>query len=54
MDKAGKEDDPNKAVIAERLSQTFEKRWNDAVKKYGMSKRDKVGGSRVIIAQDFR
>jgi len=54
LDKAGKEDDPNKAMIAERLSQMHEKRWNDAVRKYGMSKRDKIGGDRVVIGQDFR
>ena len=54
MDKAGKEDDPNKALISERLSQMFEKKWNDAVKRFGMKRRDKVGGGRVVIPQDFR
>ena len=54
LDKAGKEDDPNKAMIAERLSQMHEKRWNDAVRKYGLKKRDKIGGDRVVIGQDFR
>jgi len=54
MDKAGKEDDPNKAMIAERLAQSFEKKWDDGMKRAGMKKRDKVGGSRVVIPQDFR
>ena len=54
LDKAGKEDDPNKAILAERLSQQHEKRWNDGIKRFGMKKRDKVGGSRTMLPRDFR
>ena len=54
LDKAGKEDDSNKAMMSERLAQMFEKKWNDGIKRFGMKKRDKVGGGRVIIPVDFR
>ena len=54
LDKAGKEDTPEKAMIAERLSQALERKWNDGMKRFGMKKRDKVGGNRVIIGRDFR
>ena len=54
LDRAGKEEDPNKAIVSERLSQIHEKKWNEAVKKLGMKKRDKVGGERTILPQDWR
>ena len=43
MDQASR--DPN----AMGIMQMHEKRWNDAIRKYGMKKRDKTGGSRAIV-----
>ena len=54
LDKAGKEEDPNKALVAERLSQMHERRWNDSVKRFGSAKRSKIGGVKEILVQDFR
>ena len=54
LDKAGKEEDPNKSMLSERLSQMHEKKWNDGMKRFGMKKRDKIGGQRILIGRDFR
>lgn len=54
LDRAGKEPDPNKSIISERLSQMHERRWNDAVKRFGSKKRSKIGGSKIFIGKDFR
>jgi hypothetical protein len=43
MDQAAR--DPNSAGMV----QMHEKRWNDAIRKYGMKKRDKTGGMRAIV-----
>ena len=48
MDKAGKTGVPNQSQIALGLSQLHDKRWNDSSKRFGMKKRDKTGGTRVI------
>ena len=48
MDKAGKTGDSNQSQIALGLSQMHEKRWSDSSKRFGMKKRDKTGGTRVI------
>ena len=54
LDKMGKEEDTNRAQLAERLSIHHEKKWDDAVRKYGVKKRDKIGGRRTIIGKDWR
>jgi hypothetical protein len=43
MDQASR--NPNVAGMI----QMHEKRWNDAIRKYGMKKRDKTGGTRSIV-----
>jgi len=48
MDKAGKTGDANQSQIALGLSQLHDKKWNDSSKRFGMKKRDKTGGTRVI------
>ena len=48
MDRAGKTGDANQSQIALGLSQLHDKQWNDSSKRFGMKKRDKTGGTRVI------
>ena len=48
MDKSGTSVDGNVASAAMQMSQMHEKNFNDAVIRYGMKKRDKTGGSRVL------
>jgi len=54
QDKAGKSADPNIAMSNMSLAGLHEAKWNEAVKKHGMQKRDKIGGSRSIIPPNFR
>ena len=48
MDKSGTASDGNISSAAMQMSQMHEKNFNDAVIRYGMKKRDKTGGSRVL------
>ena len=48
MDKSGTSVDGNVAAAAMQMSRMHEKNFNDAVARYGMKKRDKTGGSRVL------
>ena len=48
MDKSGTSVDGNVAAAAMQMSRMHEKNFNDAVIRYGMKKRDKTGGSRVL------
>tara|TARA_R100001082_G_scaffold111048_1_gene93051 strand:- start:544 stop:975 length:432 start_codon:yes stop_codon:yes gene_type:complete len=52
-DKAGAVSDGNLAAASVNLAQIHEAKWNESVKKNGMRKRDKVGGSRLIAFPDF-
>ncbi|KKL60743.1 hypothetical protein LCGC14_2202290 [marine sediment metagenome] len=57
MEEAGKAamgGNENRATMLERLSLRHEKRWTDELVKFGMKKRDKIGGMRQTIPMDFR
>jgi hypothetical protein len=53
QDKAGTTGDANVAGVSMNLSAMHEGKWNEAVKKHGMQKRDKTGGDRRIFMTDF-
>ena len=48
MDKAGNASDPNIISTAMQLSNSHQLKFNESIKRYGMRKRDKTGGSRVL------
>jgi len=48
MDRAGVSADPNAGQIAMAMSATHEKRFKEAIQRYGVRKKDKTGGSRVV------
>jgi hypothetical protein len=54
MDSAGKSHDPNVSAVGINMSMMHQKRWDEAVKRFGMKKRDKTGGSRVVVPSNFR
>ena len=54
MDKAGKALDPNQSMVSSNASMMHRQKWDEAVKRFGMKKRDKVGGARVMNVPDFR
>ena len=54
MDEAGQSQDPNASAVNVNMSMMHQNRWNESIKKFGMRKRDKTGGSRVILPSDFR
>jgi len=52
-DKAGTVNDGNLATVSLNLSQIHEAKFQEAVKKNGMRKRDKTGGSRAVLFPDL-
>ena len=54
MDSAGKSHDPNVSAVGINMSMMHQKRWDEAVKRFGMRKRDKTGGSRLVVPSNFR
>ena len=48
MDRAGSSPDPNTSSVAMNMAQFHENKWNEGLRRYGMRKRDKVGGTRAI------
>ena len=53
QDKAGTTSDANVSGVSMNLAGMHEGKWNEAVKKHGMQKRDKTGGDRRIYMTDF-
>ena len=53
MDKAGTVPDVNVAQSALAMSGMHEKKFNEAVKRFGMRKRDKTGGTRAVLPFNF-
>jgi len=53
MDKAGRTGDPGGAQASIALAANHEKRFNDAIKKYGIRKREKTGGTRAVVPANF-
>ncbi len=57
MEEAGKAamgGNENRAAMLERLSLRHKERWTDELVKFGMKKRDKTGGMRVMKPLDYR
>jgi hypothetical protein len=48
MDKAGNAEDANLIATSMQLSNAHQLKFDDAVKRFGMRKRDKTGGSRTL------
>ena len=53
MDRAGASKDPNVAQTSMALMGQHEKRFNDLLKRFGMRKRDKTGGTRAVLPFNF-
>ena len=53
QDKAGRASDGATAGISLNLASIHEAKYNEAVKRNGMQKRDKTGGDRRIMMPDF-
>jgi hypothetical protein len=49
MDSAGLAADPNASTVATNMSMLHKQKWDEAVKRFGMKKRDKTGGMRSIL-----
>ena len=54
QDKAGNTSDGALAGVSLNLASVHENKWNEAIRKNGMRKRDKTGGSRFIKFPDLR
>ena len=48
MDKAGNATDANLIAVSMQLSNAHQLKFDAAIKRFGMKKRDKTGGSRVL------
>ena len=53
QDKAGSTRDANVANVSMNMAAVHEGKWNEAVRRHGMQKRDKTGGDRRILMPDF-
>ena len=54
LDKAGVSPDAGVSQSAMVVSMNHEKKFRDAVARYGIRKRDKTGGTRAIVPSNFR
>ena len=48
MDKAGNAEDANLIASSMQLSNVHQMKFDEAIKRFGMRKRDKTGGSRIL------
>ena len=53
MDKAGSSQDPNIAQTSMALMAQHDQRFNNLLKRFGMRKRDKTGGTRAVLPFSF-
>tara|TARA_R100001163_G_C5052372_1_gene189029 strand:+ start:378 stop:809 length:432 start_codon:yes stop_codon:yes gene_type:complete len=53
MDRAGSSSDQNVSAVALNLSAGHESKWKEMVRRMGMKKRDKTGGTRSIVPYDI-
>jgi hypothetical protein len=53
MDKAGSSQDPNIAQTSMALMAQHDQRFNNLLKRFGMRKRDKTGGTRAVLPFNF-
>ena len=54
MDKAGSVLEPGIVQTAMQMSAMHEKNFNDSVKRFGMKKRNKTGGTRAVVPVNFK
>ena len=54
FDAAAKESDPNKSIIKSKTGERFLNNYELGIRKYGMKKSDKTGGTRAIVPADLR
>ena len=54
MDRAGSTGDANRSQVAMNMMMQHERKFNNAVKKYGNRKRSKTGGTRAVVPVDFK
>ena len=54
LDKAGVSPDAGISQASKLVSTSHEKKFRDAVARYGMRNRNKTGGTRAIVPSDFR
>jgi|TARA_R100000458_G_C8276729_1_gene252100 hypothetical protein len=54
QDKAGISVDSNASAVAMSMAKSHEGKWNEAIRRYGMKKRDKTGAPRRIMPADLR
>jgi len=53
MDRAGSTGDANRSQVAMGMMAQHERKFNNAIKKYGNRKRSKTGGTRAIVPANF-
>ena len=53
MDSAGQAADPNVSTVATNMSMLHKQKWDEAVRRFGMKKRDKTGGMRAVLPPDL-
>ena len=54
FDAAAKEKDPNQSIIKSKMGERFLNNFNIGIRKYGMKKNDKTGGTRAVVPADLR
>ena len=54
MDRAGSTGDANRSQVAMNMMMQHERKFNNAIKKYGNRKRSKTGGTRAVVPADFK
>ena len=54
MDRAGSTGDANRSQVAMNMMVQHERKFNNAIKKYGNRKRSKTGGTRAVVPADFK
>ena len=48
MDRAGTSQDPNISQLSMSMGMNHERKFKEAIQRYGVRKKDKTGGSRVV------
>ena len=54
LDAAAKASDPNMSAIKAQMAQQFLANYKEGIRRYGMKKNDKTGGTRAIVPADLR
>ena len=54
LDAAAKASDPNMSAIKAQMAQQFLANYKEGIRRYGMKKNDKTGGTRAIVPANLR